>query len=266
MVIATAGLAAAFLAAGCGGGSDTASDTASVTTSAATSTTSSSTSALAGLSAEQVLEKSKAAAAAAKSVHVVGQIVQSTGTTAFDLTLTDQPAATGTIKLGGGTVEIVRIGGDVYFKADEKTLASGLGGSSDELAKLVSGRYIKGPLTDPRLAGFTQLTSLKDFTGNVLTPSASISRVEGKEVDGVPTVGLRNDNKENGGTLYVADAAEPYPLLIESLAGRASDTGNLQMKEWDADVEITAPPPDQVIDLSRLGGTTTTTTTTPTTR
>jgi hypothetical protein len=245
--MATVGLAAACLAGGCGGGSET---TSATTTAATTSTAS--TSALAGLSADQVLAKSKAAATSAKSVHVVGQIVQSSGNTAFDLKLTDQPGATGTIELGGGKVEIVRIGGDVYFKADEKTLASGLGGNSAELAKLVAGRYIKGPLTDPRLTGFTQLTSLKDFTANVLDPSGSISRVDGKPIDGVPTVGLRNDNKDNGGTLYVADEGEPFPLLIEALTGR-SDTGNLRMKEWNADVTITPPPADQVIDLSKLG-------------
>ncbi len=250
VAIATAGLAAAFLAGGCGGGSE--STSATTTASTATTTSTASTSALAGLSAEQVLAKAKAAATNAKSVHVVGQIVQSSGNTAFDLKLTDQPGAVGSIELGGGKVEIVRIGGDVYFKADEKTLASGLGGNSAELAKLVAGRYIKGPLTDPRLTGFTQLTSLKDFTANVLDPSGSISRVDGKSVDGEPTVGLRNDDKDNGGTLYVADDAEPFPLLIEALSGR-SDTGNLRMKEWNADVVITPPPADQVIDLSKLG-------------
>ncbi len=251
VAIATAGLAAALLAGGCGGGSETT----SATTAASSATTSStaSTSALAGLSADEVLAKSKSAATSAKSVHVIGQIAQSSGNTAFDLKLTDQPGATGTIELGGGKVEIVRIGGDVYFKADEKTLASGLGGNGSELAKLVAGRYIKGPLTDPRLTGFTQLTSLKDFTANVLDPSGSISRVDGKPVGGVATVGLRNDSKANGGTLYVADEGEPFPLLIEALTGR-SDTGNLQMKEWNADVVIAPPPPDQVIDLSKLGG------------
>jgi hypothetical protein len=248
--IVTAGLAAAVLAGGCGGGSETPS--AATTASTASTTATASTSPLASLSADQILTEAKAAATGAKSVHVVGQIVQSAGTSAFDLKLTDQPGATGTIELGGGVVEVVRIDGDVYFKADEKTLASGLGESSAELAKLVAGKYIKGPLTDPRLTGFTQLTSLKDFTANVLDPSGSISRVDGKPVDGVATVGLRNDDKDNGGTLYVADAKEPFPLLIEALSGR-SDTGNLRMKEWNADVTVTAPPPDEVIDLSQLG-------------
>ena len=250
VAIATAGLAAAFLAGGCGGGSETTSATTTAATTSTTSTTS--TSALAGLSADEVLSKAKAAATTATSVHVVGQIAQSSGPTAFDLTLTDQPGATGTIALGGGKVEIVRVGGDVYFKADEKTLASGLGGSGAELAKLVAGRYIKGPLTDPRLTGFTQLTSLKDFTASVLDPSGSIALVDGKTVDGTATVGLRNDDKDNGGTLYVADEEKPFPLLIEALAGR-SDTGSLRMKEWNADVAITPPPADQVIDLSQLG-------------
>lgn len=250
VALATAGLAAAFLAGGCGGGSET---TSAITTESPASTTSTAaTSALAGLSADQILTKTKAAAASANSVHVVGQITQSSGTTAFDLKLTDQPGATGTIDVRGGKVEIVRIGGDVYFKADEKTLASGLGGSSAQLAKLVAGRYIKGPLTDPRLAGFTQITSLKDFTANVLDPSGSISLVDGKPIAGEATVGLRNDDKKNGGTLYVADAAEPFPLLIEGPAGK-SDAGNLQMKDWNAAVVITPPPPDQVIDLTQLG-------------
>lgn len=229
---------------GCGGGSTTPATTATAT--------SASTSALAGLSADQVLAKAKAAAAAARSVHIVGQIVQRGNSTTFDLKLTGQPAATGTVTLGGGKVEIVRVGGDIYFKADEQTLASGLGASGAEIAKIVSGRFIKGPLSDPRLAGFSLLTSLKEFTANVLKPSGAITRVDGKPVDGVRTVGLRNNDKARGGTLYVADAGDPFPLLIEALAGD-SDTGNLQMSEWNAAVTINPPPPDQVIDLSRLG-------------
>lgn len=247
-VIATVAAAVAVLAGGCGGGS---SKSTPATTTGAPAATASSTSALAGLSAGEVLAKTKAAAVGARSVHIAGRVVQGGRPIAFDLRLTTQPGATGTIELGGGKVEIVRIGGDVYFKADEKTLASGLGGSSAEIAKLVAGRFIKGPLSDPRLTGFTQLTSLKDFTANVLTPSGAIRRVDGKPVDGVRTVGLRND-AANGGTLYIADEGDPFPLLLEALAG-GSSTGNLRMSEWNTDVTITAPPADQVLDLSRLG-------------
>lgn len=246
-LIAT-GAAVAVLAAGCGGGSTTTS-TASTATTAGTS---SSPSALAGLTADQVLAKARAAVAVARSVHIVGEVVQAAGPTRFDLKLTGGPGAIGSIEIAGGRVEIVRIGGDIYFKADEKTLASGLGGTSAEIAKLVAGRFIKGPLTDQRLASFAHLTNLKDFTTNVLEPSGAISRVAGKPIDGVRTVGLLNDNAARGGTLYIADEGDPFPLLIEALAGR-SDTGTLRMKDWNAVVTVTPPPADQVIDLSRLG-------------
>ena len=248
-VIALVAAAVAVLAAGCGGGSTT---TTSATTSATTAATTSSTSAPAGLSADQVLAKARAAAAGARSVHIVGHSVQGGRTTSFDLKLTSSLGAVGSIELGGGKVEIVRIGGDIYHTADAKTLASGLGGSSTEIAKVVAGRFIKGPLTDPRLASFTQVTSLKDFISNLLNPGGAITRVDGKPVNGVRTVGLLNDDKAAGGTLYIAAEGTPFPLLIEALAN-GSDTGTLQMKDWNAGVTINAPPPEQVIDLSRLG-------------
>lgn len=203
---------------------------------------------LAGLSADQVLAKTKAAAQSAKSVRVMGEISQQGQSIVIDLKLTGVARGSGTLTLDGGRIDLVRLGNDIYFKADAKTLANTVAQGNAQLVKLIAGRYIKASITTPGFDNFVGLLDLVEFEKGVLSPDGKISRVDGKPVDGVPTVGLKDNDAKDGGVLYVADRGEPYPLRIEP----ASGPGVVTMSDWNADVTVTAPPADQVIDAKSL--------------
>jgi hypothetical protein len=51
-------------------------------------------------------------------------------------------------------------------------------------------------------------------------------------------------------TLYVATEGEPYPVQAHSHTGR----GALDFLDWNKPVDVQAPQPDQVVDLSKLTG------------
>ncbi len=243
IVVCALTLGAGVLA-GCGGGS---SPPASPTGTAASTTTAPSK--LAGLTADQVLAKAKVAAESAKSVKVKGEIVQGTQSITIDLKLTGVARGTGVLSLGGGRIDITRIGNDLYFKADEKTLGSTVAQGDPALITKIAGRYIKATATTPGFDNFAGLLDLVEFEKGVLSPTGKISRVDGKAVGGVPTVGLKDaEAKEGGGILYIADRGEPYPLQIIPTSG----PGVVTMSEWDVPVTVTAPPADQVVDAKSL--------------
>lgn len=237
--------------AACGGDDKTGGGGAATTTSAATTGASGGASQLEGLSAEEVLDKAKAAAKAAKSVRVAGEASGDSGTTTLDLTLTPD-GGSGSVEQAQGRVEVILIGKDVYAKLDEKALAATIGAGNDALAKLVGGKWIKAPADSPQFASFAELVKLSSFVDGVLSPDGEITREEGKEIAGTRTVALK-DGGADGGFLYIADSGTPYPLAIEPGQG-SGDTGQITFSDWGKDVTITPPPADEVIDSTKLPG------------
>jgi hypothetical protein len=238
------GLAAlgALSVAGCGGNSAPSSPGSSTTTTQPQ---------LDGLTADAVLAKVKTAAESAKSVHVTGDISQGAQSIKIDIKLAGVGKGAGTVLQNGGTIELVRLGNDLYFKADEKTLSATVAQGNPEVVKLIAGRYVKASVTTPGFDSFTGLLDFVEFVKGVLTPDGKVTRVDGTPAGGTPTVGLKSaGNGEEGGLLLVANSGEPYPLQITPGTG----PGKVTMSEWNKDVTISAPPADQVIDVSKLGG------------
>lgn len=227
---------------GCGGGTTTTSSPAAPTTSTAAKSSS-----LTGLTGDQVLVRARAAAQSAKSVRVRGDISQQGQSITIDLTLSGVAKGTAAIDQNGGHIDLVRIGNDVYFKADEKTLTRTVAQGDAKIVKLIAGRYVKAAITSPGFKDFAGLLNLVEFVKGVMSPDGAVRRVAGKPVDGVPTVGLKDEAK-NGGFLYVSDRGAPYPLRLEPSAG----AGGITMSDWDADVAISAPAAADVIDVSEL--------------
>jgi hypothetical protein len=242
--------AGALLLAGCGGsGSSSASGSASGSgagSSAASSSTSASASAsgaasgasdLKGLSAAQVLAKAKAAFAGASSVHVVFDVKDPNGKAiGYDDRYVKDKGAIGTVDAGAGKIDIILIGSDVYFRGDAKALA-GVG------ARGAAGTWFKTSTTSAAGRGLSGLTDVKSLADSILKPSGSIELVEGKDVDGTPTVGLLDRGNE-GGTLYVAAQGEPYPLLVEPPAAQKGQ-GSVKFSGFGEPVELTPPATSQ---------------------
>lgn len=223
--------------AGCGGGN---SEPAAPTSSTPTAVS------LEGLTADEVLAAARTAAQSATSVRVKGSISQEGQSIDVDLELSGVARGAGSVMLDGGRIDLVRVGNDIYFKADEKTLTDTVAAGDAAIVKLIAGRYVKATVDTPGFADFAGLLDFVEFTRGALTPDGPITRVAGKPVGGTPTVGLQ----QGAGTLYVADNGTPFPLRIES----ASDPGGVTMSDWNAKVAISPPAADDVINVAALGG------------
>ena len=218
--------------AGCGGNSEGASSTGSAAS-------------LDGLTADQVLAKAHAVAGAAKSVRLKGDLAP--GVT-VDLLLAGVARGSGTVTQQGGRIELVRVGNDLYFKADDQALSDTVAQGDAAIVAKIAGRYVKGVVDTAGFADFAGLLDLVDFVNTGLKPEGAISRVDGVLVNGVATVGLKSTDAKGGGVLYVASEGDPYPLRLQPSTGAEAIT----MSDWDAEATIEPPPADQIIDIKDL--------------
>lgn len=201
---------------------------------------------VADLKPEQILKKAKTAATSASSVKVTTTSGEPTASAApqaadLDLTLSDKGAQGSITQAGTGTVEIIATADTVYIKGDDDFNKSYAG---DEAADLLAGKWIGIPSDQPDAQAFAQFASLKSFFESLLTPSSQMEKVDTENIGGTEAVGL----KTQAGTLWIATTGEPYPVQIDQEGG----SGRVTMTDWNADVTVTAPDPEEVVDLSAL--------------
>jgi hypothetical protein len=205
---------------------------------------------IAALDAKDIVAKSQAAAKAADSVHVTGNVASEGQTVTIDMRLKKGVGGRGTVSVGSSPVEILRIGDAAYLKASKDFWTQVANAAVG--AKLAD-KYVKGSTKDATFKSFLSFTDLGSMFDSIFdTSSTGLQKVDGKTIDGVPTVGIKDPDPQNGGTLYVATQGQPYPLLIESDSA-STDKGSVTFDEWNKSIELTSPPADQVLDISNLG-------------
>jgi|SRR5262245_15052240 len=201
------------------------------------------------LAPDQILEKAKEAAKAAASVHLKGTVKDSGGAasdsgTAVDLRYSRDAGTVGTMTVNGQSIQLVFHGQDLFFKASRDTWTELTGDS--RAGEVIGDRWVKIP---PQAAGFEKITTLATFNRFIEeapSPGGALAKTEIKtSVDVVGVV-----EKANHETLYVATEGGPCPMQAHNDTGR----GALDFLDWNAPVEVNAPPPDHVIDLSKFTG------------
>ncbi|MFD7666947.1 hypothetical protein [Streptomyces sp. NPDC059788] len=201
------------------------------------------------LPADKIQAKARAAARAAGTVRLSGNLVSQGRTYKLDMRLGPQ-GARGELATKAATFQLLRVGGALYLKADAGFWArekSANPAPNDEAsaAKLV-GKYVKVPSTDPvykRFSGFTDKGVLLD---SLLGLHGKLATGERGTLDGTRTIRIAA-GQGAGGTLDVSLEGEPYPLRLR----RAGDAGEVRLGDWGQPVEIQAPKESQVIDYGK---------------
>jgi hypothetical protein len=201
---------------------------------------------VAQLAPDQILEKAKAAAKAASSVHLKGTVATSDGGTGVDLRYSRDAGAVGSVTQNGLPIQLVFQGQDLFFKAPPDTWTELTGDS--RAGEVIGDRWVKIPPQAPGFEKITTLATFNRFIDEALTGEGGLAKTEIKTVRGLNVVGVVE--KANNETLYVATEGQPYPVQAQSNTGR----GVFDFLEWNEPVDVQAPPPDQVVDLSKFTG------------
>ena len=177
---------------------------------------------------------------AAGAVHIAGSIDQDGEEGEVDLHLQGDDA-TGTISLGGAELELLRVDGTVYLKGSSDFW--GTSGMPDEVASMFEDQWVVMPdeaateFDDFTLAGF--VTELRD------TDSPVKDDVRTDSVDGDDVVVVE---QEDGDTMTVLDADNPYPLKATS----EDSPDGVTFSRFGEEEEISAP--DDALDLAEMMG------------
>jgi hypothetical protein len=230
---------AALLLAGCAG--------AEVTGSGTPASPSPSDNGVAGQAADEILAKSKAALQGAGAVRIKG--TSGRGEDRFDIDMRYAGAsAQGTISVAGEPIEMRRIGQTVYVKGSREFWSGRVPAAA---AELLTGKWLKSPVTGERLAQLASLTDLSEAADGILDPNGTLTKGERKTVASTPAIALISHGAD-GGKLYVATAGKPYPLLVTPTDPK--DSGQIAFSDFGKRVTVSPPPADLVIDVSKLGG------------
>ena len=195
------------------------------------------------LPAGEILSKALAAASSAESFHVKGDLKIDSDTLALDLVVSGRNGK-GSITAQGHVVELIKVGDDVYFKAGEGfwNLVAG-DNPQPAIAALLKDRWVKVPADE----GFAEMVNLFN-PDDLLASSGAPTKGETTTINGLSAIGLTGSTDDGAGTVYVATQGEPYPLRLEGGPGE----GAIDFTDWNAPVEITAPPAGEVLDMSQI--------------
>lgn len=221
-----------------------------------------------GLTGGEIAERALTATSGASSLRMTGDVPddESGGTIRIDMALDKRGECAGTMSMGGeGKADVVKTGGTLYMKYDEKFLRAQSDGSSKEetdgVVAMLAGKWTKMAATgaDAKdIAGFCDLDSvLADFkdaqSGGSAGAASDTDATRGATttVDGTPALVVNEKDGKDSYTLYVATQGKPYILRLESKS--AKDPGTIAFSEYDKPVAAKTPT-GEILDLDALGG------------
>ncbi|GLV76490.1 MULTISPECIES: hypothetical protein [Streptomyces] len=204
------------------------------------------------LPATKIEDRARKAAGSANSVRLSGNLVTKGVTYTLDMRL-KADGGTGQVSTKDSSFELLRVGEELYLKADAGFWSHGgegagdSGGGADTAAGKLDNKYVKVPSGDPsyqRLSGFTDMSLLLD---GLLGLHGEITTGDHGQVGGVRTIRISAGKAGEGGSLDVSLEGRPYPLRLR----RAGGAGVIRLADWNKDFTLTAPEKGHVLDYGQ---------------
>ncbi|MER5433008.1 hypothetical protein [Streptomyces sp. NPDC002588] len=203
------------------------------------------------LPAAQIQTKTRAAAGSVDAVRLSGTVVTSGRTYRLDMRL-KADGGTGSVTAEGTTFHLLRVGEQLYLKADaafwkhdEDGKAAG-GGSDTAAADKLDDKYVKVPTGDPSYKKFSGFTDKDLLLDGLLTLHGSVKTDGHHEQSGVRTIRITGDGG-SGGTLDVSLEGDPYPLRLV----RGGGAGTLSFSAWGKDFALEEPAKGATVDYGK---------------
>jgi hypothetical protein len=189
---------------------------------------------------DQILAKATQALADASSVRAAGTIGEGMLGVTLDLTYSGDDV-TGTANVLGVVANVLKVGNDLYVKADISLFEQLLGPEHQDDFDLFGDKWIKLDLSLVEM-----LVPIPFGVTDLVSTTAPLTKGEVTTVGETPAITLTD---AAGATLHVATVGEPYLLDLTAEGDR-----NLTFSQFGAEVLIEAPPADEVLDpLGSLG-------------
>jgi hypothetical protein len=195
-------------------------------------------------SADEILDKARAALLAASSVHVKGALSKDGAGYGLDLRLKKGAGARGSVVSQGSRIGLLRIGSTVYLTPDAAFWKQATGSAS--AARTFAGKSLKVPSGNAgALQPFVALTDVGQLFGTSLAPAGAVTKGEITTVAGHRAIVLHVQGGD-AGDVYVAVDGTPYPLRL-SYGKRKPQ--HVDLDGYGAKVDLKAPPASRVVPV-----------------
>ena len=194
--------------------------------------------------ASVIVEKAKANALAAKTGAFSGQITEQRESMKISFKGTNDGSTSDlSIDMGAkGKVRLLSVGGGVYMQADGTFWTSQ--GAPAQVQR-AGQKFIKAPAAESALAKNFTINAFLQEAFAQLTPDQVSDQVEEATVDGADCWVVTDKKGKQEGALYVSKAG--YQLV--RFTGSTDSPGQIDFSSWNQDLGVTAPPPDQILNL-----------------
>ncbi|MCX5142718.1 MULTISPECIES: hypothetical protein [unclassified Streptomyces] len=206
------------------------------------------------LTAPEIEKKAQTSAESADAVRLAGTLVSKGGTYKIDMKLKDK-GGVGSVTSKNSTFELLRIGDELYLKADagfwnhdeqgEPDADKG-GQAGGAAADKLDDKYVKVPEDDPTYKQLRGFTDKKVLLGGLLTLHGTVGKGDRDKVGGVRTIRILG-GKGEGGALDVSLEGTPYPLSF----ARGGGGGVITLADWGKDFALAAPAADDTVDYGK---------------
>lgn len=194
------------------------------------------------LPAPKIEQKARAAARQASAVRLTGKVVSRGHTYRLALHL-KRTGGTGRVAVDGGRAfSLLRVGRDLYLKADA-AFWTREGGGGTEVHRELGGKYVKVPAGDPAYREFSGFTDMQSLLGGLLAMTGERQTGDYGTVGGVRSIRVEAGGGD-GGNLDVSLSGAPRPLRIQ----RGGGAGTLRFTDWDQDFALAPPARSDTVD------------------
>jgi hypothetical protein len=201
---------------------------------------------VAALEATAIIDKARAALKAAKSYHMAGSISDSGQKTTLDVKVSGADVL-GSMSISDAKIELLRVGGKQFMKPDAAFWKLTSPQQAAAITQVVGDRWVVVPASNKDLSSFFEVTDVDQ----ILSPDSNkVTKGAVKPINGTPAIALTEPG-DDGGTLYIATAGEPYPLKLE---GTKPEDGGMEFTEFGSTfADIKEPAAADTIDFSKIG-------------
>ncbi|EST32388.1 hypothetical protein [Streptomyces roseochromogenus] len=196
------------------------------------------------LPADKIQAKTQAAASSASAVRLSGTVVTSGRTYQLDMQL-KADGGTGSVTSKGATFKLLRVGEQLYLKADAD-FWNQAGGQGGDAAGTLNGKYVKVPQGDPAYKKFSGFTDKDVLLEGLLSLHGTLATDGHHDDAGTRTIRITGD-KGSGGSLDVSLEGTPYPLRLV----RAGGAGTLSFSDWGKDFAVAEPATGETVDYGK---------------
>lgn len=201
-------------------------------------------------SAAEIQKQVVADMAQLRSVRLSGELMQNGQEIGIDLALNTDGVCAGTLRLMGGSAEIIA-GPDGQFIKGDKAFWSGTAGgdaAAEQVTALLGAKWAKMPEAEGGFTAFCDLDDLLDEFDSVdaAEGEARIGKQEG--IGGIPALELISED-DSPTTAWVAIDAPHY---IVKVSADGEEAGSIVFTDFDEPVDAEAPAEADVVDLSKV--------------